>query len=146
MIAVDTNLLVYAHRRDSDWHPVALALLTELANGNRQWGIPWPCLHEFIAITTHPAIYVPPTPLASALDAMQTWLASPGCSPVGEGPDYFETLRRLAMTGRVQGPMLHDARVAAICVDNGVTELWTADRDFSRYKDLRTVNPLVGGR
>ena len=56
MIALDTNLLVYAHRRDSEWHAEATAAVRELAEGPAPWAIPWPCLHEFLAIVTHPRI------------------------------------------------------------------------------------------
>ena len=68
MIAVDTNILVYAHRRDSPFHDAALQRMTELAEGRSAWALPWPCLHEFIGIVTHPRIYKTPTPLAGALD------------------------------------------------------------------------------
>jgi predicted nucleic acid-binding protein len=40
--------------------------------------------------------------------------------------------------------MVHDARVAAICIAHGVNEFWTVDRDFSRFPDLPTRNPLLG--
>jgi len=63
VIAVDTNILVYAHREDADWHDAAYARLAELAEGRASWAIPWPCVHEFLAIVTHPRIFSPPTPL-----------------------------------------------------------------------------------
>ena len=143
MKAVDTNILVYAHREDSPFHERALALLLDLANGSARWAIPWPCVHEFIAVVTHPRIYDPPSPLEVALDAMGTWIDSPMCEMVGEGPGYFGDLRKLATAARVAGPMIHDARIAAICAHNGVSELLSADRDFSRFDKLRTRNPLV---
>jgi hypothetical protein len=43
----------------------------------------------------------------------------------------------------ITGPAVHDARVAALCLAHGVRELWTADRDFSRFPRLRAVNPLL---
>ena len=58
MIAIDTNLLVYAHRRDSPWHTIARDAIAGLAEGRSAWAIPWPCVHEFLAIVTHPRIYV----------------------------------------------------------------------------------------
>lgn len=67
MIAVDTNILVYAHRAESEWHARAAAIIAELAEGRVGWAIPWPCLHEFIGIVTHPRIFDPPTPLPRAL-------------------------------------------------------------------------------
>ena len=143
MIAVDTNILVYAHREDSDFYLEARQAMLELAEGNRLWGIPWPCIHEFISVVTHPSIYSPPTRINIALDAMDIWMESPFCQMIGEGKGYFQRLRELAESGKVRGPMIHDARIAAICLYNGVTELWTADRDFSRFKPLRTINPLA---
>lgn len=143
MIAVDTNLLVYAHRADAEFHESALKALTLLAQNGTRWGIPWPCAHEFISITTHTRIYDPPSPIDVALDALEAWLQSPRCIPLGEGFDYFNKLKALALDGKVRGPMIHDARIAAICLDNGIQELWTADRDFSRFPELKTRNPLL---
>ncbi len=143
MIAVDTNILVYAHREDSEWHKEALSALIELSEGTQRWAIPWPCIHEFVAITTHPAIYSPPSPLETALAAIDNWLNSPTCHPIAEGPDYFSLLTDLSKSAKTKGPMIHDIRIAAICLHNGVKELWTADRDFSRCKELKTLNPLI---
>jgi hypothetical protein len=143
MIAVDTNLLIYAHRTDAEFHESALQALSQLAQKGSRWTIPWPCAHEFISITTHPRIYDPPSPIEIALDALETWLESPHCIPLGEGFDYFKRLKNLALSGKVRGPMIHDARIAAICLDNGIQELWTADRDFSRFGPLKTRNPLI---
>ena len=70
MIAVDTNLLVYAHREDARFHAEANAALVKLAAGTERWAVPWPCAHEFIAIVTHPEIYKAPTPLKLALQAL----------------------------------------------------------------------------
>jgi len=39
--------------------------------------------------------------------------------------------------------VIHDARIAAICLENGVVELWSADRDLGRFAGLKVVNPLV---
>ena len=142
MIAVDTNLLVYAHRVDADFHLPALAALKSLAQSGARWTVPWPCVHEFLAIVTHPRIFVPPSPVNVALDAVAVWLASPSCQPIGEGPEYFGVLRRLATQGKCAGPAVHDARIAALCLHHGVKELWTCDRDFSRFGGLRVRNPL----
>ncbi|MGB0743185.1 MAG: TA system VapC family ribonuclease toxin [Opitutales bacterium] len=144
MIAVDTNLLVYAHRSDAEFHKGAHEALCQLANQGVRWTIPWPCVHEFIAVTTHARIFDPPSPLELALDAIEIWLKSPNCIATGEGFDYFDTLKALALSGKIRGPMIHDARIAAICLENGITELWTVDRDFSRFGELKTHNPLTG--
>lgn len=141
MIAVDTNILLYAHRSDSPWHDPAREALASL--GGRSWGLPWPVVHEFVAIATHPRVLAPPSSIDDALLAVTSWLDSDGVTLLGETDGHWDTLQRLLRTGRITGPLVHDARVAAICLDHAVDELWTADRDFSRFPALRTRNPLV---
>jgi hypothetical protein len=144
MIAVDSNLLVYAHREDSPWHHAAYARIAELAEGSAAWAIPWPCIHEFLSIVTHPRIYAPPTPLEKAIDQVEAWLESPNLVLLSESEGYWPQLRSLLQTGRVSGPQVHDARIAALCQQHGVSELWTIDKDFSRFPGSIVRNPLVG--
>ena len=143
MIAVDTNLLVYAHRSEAEWHDRAAARIRELAEGRSPWAIPWPCIHEFLAIATHPRIWDPPSPTEAAQDQVEAWLESPGLELLAEGADHWSILRSLLEAGRIAGPRVHDARIAALCLAHGVRELWTADRDFSRFPSLTATNPLT---
>jgi toxin-antitoxin system PIN domain toxin len=143
VIAVDTNVLVYAHREDSPWHAAARPRLVELAEGATQWAIPWPCLHEFLSIVTHPRIFKTPTPLALAFEMLDALLEAPGLVLLSEGEGYWGEFRTLAANGRAAGPLVHDARIAALCLAHGVRELWSADRDFSRFPQLAVRNPLV---
>ena len=62
MIAFDTNVLVYAHRRDSVFHERAKACVRTHTKGPAAWAISWPCLHEFLAVVTNPRIFAVPTP------------------------------------------------------------------------------------
>ena len=144
MIAVDTNILVYAHREDAPFHVAARRALESLAQGPASWAIPWPCIHAFLAIVTHPHIFAPPTPRPRALDQVGAWLEAPGLVLLAEFESHWSALRTLIETGRIVGPQVHDARIAALCVQHGVRELWSADRDFSRFSGLAHVNPLVG--
>ena len=143
MIAVDTNILVYAHRTDSPFHAAAAKRITELAEGSGAWAIPWPCVHELLAIVTNPRIYDPPTAIAVALDYLESLFQSPNLVLLSETDLHWKALRELMAVGRIAGGRVHDARIAAICIQHGVRELWSADRDFSRFPDLTVVNPLM---
>jgi toxin-antitoxin system PIN domain toxin len=145
MIAVDTNVLVYAHREDSDFHSVAFRRLVELAEGKATWAVPWPCMHEFFSIVTHPRIFDPPTPQAAALEQIEAWLQSPSLTLLSETATHWTELRTLLVSGKISGPMVHDARVAALCIQHGVRQLWSSDRDFGRFPALNVVNPLADG-
>lgn len=143
MIAVDTNLLVYAHGEDSPRHTVAKPRPVELAEGRRAWAIPAPCVHEWLAIVTHHRIDKPPTPLSLALRFVSRVLASPSVVVLSEAAGYWPVLDRLVRAGRPTGPRVHDARIAALCIFHRVDEPWSADRDFGQFSELTTRNPLV---
>jgi len=143
VIAVDTNILVYAHREDAEWHSTAYEKLKNLAEGNAAWAIPWPCIHEFLAIVTHPRIYKPPSSLAAAIDQVEAWLESQTVVLLAESNVHWQQLKELLLSGKAAGAKVHDARIAALCLQHGVSELWSADRDFGRFPNVPVVNPLI---
>lgn len=143
MIAVDTNILVHAHRRESRHHTAAGDLVRTLAEEARIWAIPWPCLYEFFSVATNPRIWkdAATTP-DQAWDQLDAWTASPSNALIGETEDFLAVLQGFMRRPRVRGPIVHDARVAAICVAHGVEELLTSDRDFALFPELPTRNPF----
>ena len=145
LTAIDTNILVYAHRLDSPWNEPASRCLRGLAEGAAIWAIPWLCVHEFLAIATHPRVFRPPTPLEKALADLEVWFESPSLRLIGEGPTYWPEFSRVARQGLVAGPVVHDARVVAISLEHGVKIVLSADRDFSRFPGIEVINPLVAG-
>jgi uncharacterized protein len=143
MIAVDTNILVYANRRSTpDWHEPAKASLERLAAGRAAWGLPWSVVHEFVSVVTR--LSASPATLDEALEFVERLTGPESCVLLAEPAGYLETFAELARGGRVAGPLVFDARIAATCVAHGVRELWTADHDFGRFPALSTRNPLVG--
>ena len=144
MIAVDTNLLVYAHRRDARAHGAAHAVVRTLAEGDRPWAIPWPCCYEFLSVATNRRIWKQDaTAPDHAWRQLEAWTASPSSRLIGETELFLEILESFVRRPRVRGAVVHDARVAAICVAHGVEALLTRDRDFSLFPELRTRDPLA---
>ncbi|MGH9416769.1 MAG: type II toxin-antitoxin system VapC family toxin [Terriglobales bacterium] len=143
MIAVDTNILVYAHRTDSPFHAAAADAVRALVAHPAGWAIPWPCVHEFIAVVTNRQTYRFANSVETAVRQVDTWMESPSLRLLSEAPGHWGRLGELVAAGHLSGPKVHDARIAAICLEHGVEELWTADRDFSRMPALRVRNPLI---
>jgi hypothetical protein len=143
VIAIDTNILVYAHRRDSPFHEAASRCVRSVAEGRSRWCMLWQCVHEFLGVVTHPRIYDPPSPLEVALSQLDAWFESPSIVLLSEPDGYGSILRRQTESGRITGPRIHDARIASLCVSHGIRELWSADRDFSRFSELVVRNPLL---
>ena len=121
----------------------AKALVDELCEGSTRWAIPWPSVHEFFSVVTHPRIYRPASTPQLAVAQLRAWLGSPMLTCLSESDGHFEVLAELTERGDIRGPQVHDARIAALCLANGIDELWSADRDFSRFASLRVRNPLV---
>ena len=145
MIAVDTNILVYAHRPDSPHFAAATAELTQLVGTPAPWAVAWPCVHEFLAVVTSSRVFPVPTPVPMALEQVVAWRES-GAIFIAEAAGHWDRLAGLVTASGVTGPKIHDARIAALCLDHGIDELWTSDRDFSRFPALRVRNPLVNPR
>jgi hypothetical protein len=143
MIALDTNILIALHRTDSAGHAAADAAYRAAGAEAAAWAIPWPCVHEFLGVATHPRVFDPPSTFTEALGAIERWRLRPAVRFLAEDDTYWTTLSDLVRAARIAGPRIHDARIAALCLDHGVRELWTADRDFSLFPRLRTRNPLV---
>jgi toxin-antitoxin system PIN domain toxin len=143
LIALDTNILVYARREELPEHPIAADLLRRYAEGRETWALPWPCIYEFLRVVTHPRVFDPPTSLEAALEDVGSLLQSPSLVLLGEGRGHLRHLRDAARSARVFGNLVHDAHIAALCIEHGVTELLTRDRDFARFSGLATHDPFA---
>ena len=143
MVAVDTNVLVYAHRREPREHAAARRLVTALAEGTEPWAIAWPSAYEFFSVVTNPRIW---KQAASSPDQawaqLAAWLDSPSLRMLAEPAGFAAVLERFARRTRVRGPVVHDARIAAICLAHGVDALLSRDRDFSLFPELVVDDPF----
>lgn len=143
MIALDTNIIVYAHRAETEHHAKAARLIRGLAEGDSPWALPWPCVYEFLRVVTHPRVFDPPSSIEEAVETIEALLDSPSVHLLGEGPAHRGLLRRMVLDGQARGNLVHDAHLAALAVEHGVTEFLSADGDFARFRALRVRNPFT---
>ncbi len=142
MIALDTNILVQARREELEHHRAANRMLLELSEGDRPWAIPWPCIYEFLRVVTHPRVFNPPTPIDDAVEDLESLLQAPSLVLLGEGPSHSAHILRMLSQSPVQGNLLHDAHIAALAIEHGVSEILTLDGDFARFKGIKARNPF----
>lgn len=143
MIALDTNILIHAHRADASLHSKARDVIKRLAESPVPWGICFHSLIEFYAVVTRAGIWQTPSTPEQAVDQMAAWRESPSLRILSDTEDTLDVLFEHAIGSRISGGMIHDARISACCQSHGISELWTVDRDFSRFPFLKTKNPLV---
>lgn len=134
MIAIDTNVLVYAHRAEMPQHAEATSRLRDLVEGGAPWAMPVFCIGEFVRVVTHPRIFDPPSPLATALEFVAHVLGSPSARLLLPGPTFPALFADAGRDGAVQGNLAFDAQLVAVCREHGVREILTEDRDFARFR------------
>ncbi len=134
MIAVDTNVLVYAHREELPQHVSAKARLTELAEADATWAIPVFCLGEFLRVVTHPRLFDPPYRVDEACTALERLLESPSLRILHPGERFWRLLREAMLEANASGNLAFDAQIVAVCREAGVSALLTEDRDFARFE------------
>jgi toxin-antitoxin system PIN domain toxin len=139
MIAVDTNVLVYAHRAESSRHERARRWLGHLAHGDAPWAIPVFCLGEFVRIATHRRVFDPPSTLEQAIDAVDAILECPSVRLLAPTPVTWSLLRAALVAADATGNLVFDAQIAALCREHGVERILTEDRDFNRFAFLKVI-------
>jgi hypothetical protein len=140
MIAVDTNVLVTAHREGLPKHRLARERLSELARGDTPWAIPVFCFGEFVRVVTHPRLFDPPSTLDEAISALEGLLDSPTLRILSPGGRYAKLFAEALREADARGNLAFDAQIAAVCREHGAGRLLTMDHDFSRFRDLQLLD------
>jgi toxin-antitoxin system PIN domain toxin len=142
MIAIDTNLLVYAQRRHAPEHRSARRAIERASTDHRGWGIPLPCIAEFWCVVTHPASSGGPSPSNEARGFLHALAGSGGASIWSPGIGFWERLAQRASDLNISGARVFDLQIALIAVENGATEIWSHDRGFAGVPGLLVRDPL----
>lgn len=141
MIALDTNLLVYAHRSAVAEHKSARRVVTRAAGHRDGWGMSLAVVLEFWSVVTHPTASGRPSTTAEA-SAFIDALEAAGARVWLPGVGFSHRLTQLASALDVVGPRIFDLQIALTAFEGGATELWTADRQFASVAGLPVVLPL----
>ena len=141
MTLLDANVLLYAYDKDAPNHLAAARWIKHLFDGSETIGLPWITLWAFVRISTNPRVWTNPKPPQEAFQIVRGWLALPGVVVVQPGPRHVELLERLVIDNRAAGPLTTDAALAALAIEHGA-KMASTDREFSRFPDLRWVNPI----
>ena len=136
MIAVDTNILIYAHRGETELHDAAASRLTALAEGVERWALPVFCVTEFMRVVTHRRVFQPPSTVEQAAAFIEGITSAPGCEVVQPGPEFLQRLLETAREADSHGNLMFDAQIAAVCREHGIDGILTNDSDFARFDAL----------
>ncbi|MBN2496864.1 MAG: PIN domain-containing protein [Deltaproteobacteria bacterium] len=146
VIAVDTNLLVYAHRSRAPEHEAAREALQLAAEDPDGWGIPLPCLAEFWTVVTHPRSIGRPSTPEEAAGFVRALIRSGGATIWQAVTGFSGRLLRAAEQASVSGARMFDLQIALLAAEAGAHEIWTHDRHFCTVPGLTLHDPIVAGR
>lgn len=141
MIAVDTNVLIYADRAELPLHREALAAIRRLAEGDEAWALPVFCVGEFVRVVSHPRLFDPPTPSAEAVESIEALFESPSLRVLYPGNRYWPLFGKLIRQAGARGNLVFDVQIAALCLEHGAGTILSEDRDFTRFAGM-TVKSL----
>ena len=141
MIAIDTNLLVYAHRERTPQHKAARRAIERASAGSRGWGMAAAVLPEFWSVVTHAASEGRPSAPSQAAAFVRA-LTDAGAVIWLPGPGLGERLLQAASDLAVSGPRIFDLQIALMAFEGGATELWTHDAALITVPGLRVSDPL----
>jgi len=141
LIVLDANLLIYAYDLDSAHHKKSLYWLEELLSGVDAVGLPWQSVSAFLRVITNRRLPGMRVSLEQAVLVVDEWLQQPNVQVLVPADQHWSVLRQMILEGRASGPLVSDAEIAAITIEQGAV-LHTTDRDFARFPGLRWKNPI----
>jgi toxin-antitoxin system PIN domain toxin len=141
VILLDANLLLYAYNSSSEHHVAAKRWLEGLLSHSQSVRLAWISILAFLRISTNPRAYPSPLSPAEASEIVSSWLERPMVAVLDPGERYWAILSQLLTASQSRGALVSDAHLAALAIEHGAT-LATSDRDFTRFPDLRLLNPL----
>jgi toxin-antitoxin system PIN domain toxin len=141
MKLLDANILLYAYNSDSPHHEACRAWLEEAINGAEPIALPWQTALAFVRISTNLRVSSQPLTSEQACNIVDRWIEHPNVTLVGPTEQYWSVLRELLIEAQVNGPLVTDAALAALALEQGAT-LCSTDRDFRRFRGLKLIDPL----
>jgi uncharacterized protein len=143
MLAVDTNVLVYAADADSPYHEPCRAFIERQRARPDAWYTTWPIIYEFLRVTTHARVMRRPWNARAAWSFVEALLASPGLGILVETDRHAEVTRELIdELPELAGNLVHDAHTAILLREHGISRICTRDTDFARFPFLEMIDPL----
>jgi len=141
VIAVDTNILVYATIPSLPHHSQAKEWLDARLNGSTPVGLPWHVLVGFLRLVTNPRVFTDPVTSVKAWEVVEYWLNCPVVWIPQPGEEHAAILKQLYSRYTIQGNLVPDAHLAAIAIEHGLI-LYSSDHDFARFRELKWENPI----
>jgi predicted nucleic acid-binding protein len=140
MIAIDSNILILAHRTCKQ-HEEAKQVLQDAADRQDGWGFSLPSIVEFWKNVTH-ASYPEPSSTKEAGDFLNLLIEDLDATVFMPIRRFDDFLIHYAQELNVSGNRIFDLQIGLMAQLNGVSEMWTCDRKFIHIPKLKIIHPF----
>jgi uncharacterized protein len=141
-LTFDANVLLCASDESSAYHARARDFLERIASSGELVYLFWPTVMAYLRIATHPSIFAKPLRPADAVANIERLLALPQVQTIGEQDRFWPSYVRVAGEADARANLVPDAHIVALMVENGVRTIWTHDRDYRRFSEVRVRDPF----
>ncbi len=142
MMLVDTNILIYAHRRDAVRHPEYRDWVRAMINGPEPYAVSDFAVTGMVRVVTDKRFYHEgASTIDEALAFADEIRNQPHAQVIGPGAKFWGIFSSLCRQVGAGGKLIPDAYLAALAIEHGC-EVITADKDFRRFPGLRWRHPL----
>ena len=141
MITPDANIILYAYNEDAPQHAQAKEWLEEQFLSPLSFGLNWQVITAFLRISTNPRAFPQPFDLPEAIEIVGEWIEHPNVEILTPTANHWTIFQNLIVEGQTKAALMMDAHLAALAIEHDAT-LATTDRDFSKFSNLKTINPL----
>ena len=143
MLVFDTNVLVYAANKESEFHDLCRRRVDQSRRDPVPAFLTWNICYEFLRVSTHPRALPSPWGPREAWGFLEALLDSPGFALLLPTQRHAAVLARtLTELPDVRGNLIHDLHTAVLMREHGITRICTRDTDFHRFPFLEVVDPL----
>ena len=141
--SIDANVLLYASDTGSRWQKAATDFLAGVVARSELCCLAWPTMMAYLRIASHPRIFSAPLTPREAEENLNSLLELPRVRVIGEGDGFWSAYRIISAETPVRGNLVTDAHLAAILLEHGVGTLYSRDRDFLKFRNLRVRDPFA---
>ena len=140
-VLLDTNVLLRGAELNHPHHPAAMTAVGSLVGAGRQLCISSQTIYEFLAVATRAVADRGLGMKQVNADAALSDLTS-GIETLFDSAQVVQELRRLAIAHSIIGKSIHDARLVATMVVNGISHILTFNgSDFARFGQVSVIDP-----
>jgi toxin-antitoxin system PIN domain toxin len=142
MIFPDANLLLYAEDSLSPHHEEARVWWDGILSDSDPVNLCWPVVNAYIRIATNVRLHQRPLTSAEAMNRVHSWFEQPCVRLVSPSENHWALFQKQIRDSGAVGGLVADAHLAALAIEHGCT-LFSSDKDFAKFPDLRWTNPLA---